>query len=223
MPTIGWLTVSAAESAAENTYLAGHWKQVVKWSQTLAEVLEDYLLGDWLQNTKTEKGKIDPGHWFESPSPQGWVSHLESGLAWAAVAGHWQSVDRLLVFPQPKIQADDGKKAVREYYLGLARWWKDPSDLAWIDDVKQAGGAGSKNYHVLCDAVAAITATDAKALGKALTKNVQDFLKLRKHDSQFPWGATFLWNVARRNGLKCTVAEGVAPFLFELPEFLDRA
>jgi hypothetical protein len=203
-----------SELATLGSYLAGHGEIFSKWSRIAADSVIYYLFGDWREKQKHDDGTIDPDRWFEEQPAMTWITYIEDGLCWASVGGHWELVDKLLKFPQPKIAADDDGKVARGYYLGLAAWWKNPQNLAGIKETKELRGAGSKAYHLLCDAVAAIAAGDKPALEKALDQYIQLFLKRRDHEEQFPINATFLWHVARRKGLKPELPEETAKYIF---------
>ena len=214
---VAWFLVSDSSSVAERSYLAGHEDVVAEWSRIAAESVIYYLLGEWRNKQKHDDGTIGPDRWFrEKPSSMNdtWVMYFEWGLCWAAVGGHWNLVDKLLTFPEPSIEADDDGRVARGYYLGLATWWKNPKDVDWIDEVKGLRGAGSNAYHLLCDAVAAIAASEQQALERALDQYVKLFVKRRDHEEQFPVAATFLWYVARRKGLDPRLPDETAKYIF---------
>ncbi len=212
-----WLVMSYATDAAKGAYLAGDWSTCGQWCRKAAAAGIDYLLGDWRNQVKTDDGKIDPAWWFEKPDGMDWVLYLDETLAWSAIGGHWDLVDKLLTFPRPEIAPDSDGKVARAYYLGLARWWQDDADVSWIAELKKLRGAGSKHYHLLADIVAAIHSGDSKALAKSFVQHVKHFLKARDSDQRFPLGASFLWNVARRRDLACEVPDDTGKYLFTLP------
>ena len=214
---IAWFLMSDSEWVAENSYLAGDQATCTKWSRIAAESVVYYLFGDWKKKQKHDDGTIDPERCFRvQPSALNltWARYLADGLCWGAAGGHWELIDRLLAFPEPTIQADDDGEVARDYYLGLARWWKDPQDIAWIKEVNELRGAGSKAYHLLCDAVAAIAIGEKRSLEKVLDQYVKLFIKRRTHDQQFPIAATFLWYVARRKGIRLELPEESAKYIF---------
>jgi len=206
-----------SETAAKWSYLAGHQGPFAEWSRIAAESVVYYLFGDWKKKQKHDDGTIAPERWFrEQPSALNmtWVMYLADGLCYGAAGGHWDLVDKLLTFPEPTIQPDSDGKVARDYYLGLASWWKDPQDIAWIKEVNELRGAGSKAYHLLCDAVAAIAIGEKRSLEKVLDQYVKLFIKRRTHDQQFPIAATFLWYVARRKGIRLELPEESAKYIF---------
>lgn len=213
-----WHSWGIAQLSAKSSFVLGRWEECRDWCKKAAITSIFCLLGDWREKTPTEDGQIGRRAWFARFPADNWTMVLGDGLNWAAVGGHWDSVDELLLFPQPWVAEDYEGKAARSYYLGLARWWKDKQDLVWIDEVKQLRGAGSKGVHLLCDAVAAISQRDAEATASTLKKYVEWFLKRRDHEEQFPVSATFLWHVARRSGLEIELPEEIDIYLFRLPD-----
>jgi hypothetical protein len=214
---IAWSLIGDSESAAKWSYLAGHSDAFAKWSRIAAESVIYYLFGDWKNKQKHDDGTIDADRWFRvrpSSLNMTWTTYLNDGLCWAAVGGHWELVDKLLTFPQSDIEADDDGEVGRGYYLGLAAWWNDEKNLGWIKEVKELRGAGSKAYHLLCDAVAAIAARGKPALEKSLDQYVKLFVKRRDHEEQFPIAATFLWHVAGHKGLNPELPEDSAKYIF---------
>lgn len=221
---LAWFLESKADMAVKALYLRGRWRECREWCRKMGEAAAYFLMGDWKAKQPHDDGTIDPDAWFEKKATMTtWVIYLEHGLGWSAIGGHWDVVDRLLEFPTEKILADSDGKAPRSYYVGLARWWKNEDDLAWIEETKEIRGAGSKGIHLLCDAVAAIAARDSKALAAALKKYIPWFLKQRPHDQYFPIGAMFVWHVARRKGLEIDLPEDVDKFFFRLPEETEAA
>jgi hypothetical protein len=211
-------SVMDAVMVSASTFLAGDWNTCRTWCRKTGQALEYYLLGDWTQKETHDDGTIDAKRWFEQEPCATWVQCFDMDFGWVAVGGHWDLVDRILQFPQPSIGDDGHGRASRAYYMGLAQWWADRTKIGWIDEVNQLRGAGSKGYHLLCDIVAGIVAADRTALQKAFPKYVQYFLKQRDHDEQFPMAATFLWNVAQREGIAPELADDTDMFLFRLPD-----
>ena len=210
--------VMNANLVVDTFYLQGRWQKCIEWCRKLGEATDNALQGDWRQKDRHEDGRVDPDAWFEKSPCLPWGIYFSDGLAWSAIGQHWQLVDRLLAFPTEKTVPDRQGRAARNYYVGLARWWKDPMDLAWISSVKGARGAGSKGYHLLCSAMEAISKSDPKATATALQKYVEWFLKQRLHEEQFPLNASFLWQVARRQRMTLAVPEEIDRFLFRIPE-----
>jgi hypothetical protein len=219
VPIMGYCLWSAACSGAMYSHLLGRWQECIDWGTKTANAAIFYLLGDWHETTiNDETGQKGRDGWFGRFPASNWTMYLDEGLCWGAVAGCWERIDRMLTFPEPWIAEDYEGKALRGYYLGLARWWKDPTDVAWIDDVKQLRGAGSKGVHLLSDAILGISRRDAQTTAVALKKYVQWFLKRRDHEEQFPVQATFLWHVAQRKGLTLELPEDIQIYLFRLPD-----
>lgn len=211
---VAWFLMSDSEFVAKQSHLAGHQETTTEWSRIAAESVVYYLLGDWKSIERHEGGVVDASRWFRQQPADTWVMYLEPGLCWGAFGGHWDLVDELLSFPKPDIQPDDDGRVARDYYAGLASWWRDPASLDWINEVKGVRGAGSKGYHLLCDAVAAIAAADRTALERSFDQYMKLFLKRRAHEEQFPVAATFLWYVARRRGLTPELPEETAKYIF---------
>lgn len=222
-PSVDWLThayllASGANRIASASYLLGHWNVAKEWSGKTAEAGINYLFGDWKYKTTHDNGKVDAEAWFEQEPSIKWAEYLSQSLAWAAIGDYWNYVDRLLEFPTPRVTSDSDGRIARDYYLGLARWWKDASDVSWIADVKQVRGAGSKGVHLLCDAVRAIQCGNGDSVTSALKSYVEWFLKRRAHNDQFPLPAMFIWHVARRKGLTVHLPENIDMYIFHLPE-----
>lgn len=207
-----------ANIVVDTYYLQGEWTKCVEWCLKLGEATDNALQGDWRYKDFREDGRIDPDAWFEKSPCLTWVMYLSDGLAWSAIGQHWALVDSLLAFPTEKTVPDDDGRAARNYYVGLARWWKDSADVAWIGSVKEARGAGSKGYHLLCVVVEAISKKDPQTTATALQKYVEWFLKQRLHEEQFPLNASFLWQVARRQGMALSLPDEIDKFLFRIPE-----
>ena len=211
---VAWFLIGDSEATSKRSYLAGDQETFTKWSRIAAESVVYYLFGDWRNKQKHDNGTVDADRWFQQEPVMTWVIYVADGLCWAAAGGHWDLVDKLLTFPQANIAADDEGRVARGYYLGLASWWNNPEHLTWIGEVKELGGAGSKAYHLLCDAAAAIAASNKAALEKSLDQYVKLFIKRRDHEEQFPVAATFLWYVARRKGLRPELPEESAKYIF---------
>lgn len=208
---------STSSLIAEAYYLEGAWANAIVWARRVGDALSYYYFGDWTARTTHDDGLIDVGRWFRVESMM-WTVYLDMDLAWVAVGRHWDFVDKILEFPTQEILADDQGPAARAYYLGLARWWRDRADVAGLEEAKSTRGAGAKMYHLLADIALGITNRDERGLATAFPKCVEHFMKRRDHDEQWPMSATFLWNVAKRDGLQVSLPEEAACYLFEIPD-----
>lgn len=214
-----WLLLAFAEAAAKYSYLAGNWSVCAQWCRITADEGIYFLFGDWREREVNKEGKIDPKCWFEEPKTREyWALYLEEALGWVAVGHCWDGVSQLLQFPRPEVGVDDDGPVPRAYLLGLARWWRDRQDIAGVEEAKRVRGAGSKYYQFLCDIAVEIPTKNQATLQKLFPKCVEHFIKRRDHEEHFPLAATFLWNVAKRDGLKVQVPEEIAKFLFEIPQ-----
>jgi hypothetical protein len=200
-----WFLWTFAESAANYSYLLGDFPACREWSGKVARAAIQHLFDAW------------PGRAKQARQTPNWVTELESGVGWSAIAGHWDDVERLLKFPNTELKPDLEGRAACAFHQGLARWWENDREVNWVAEVKTIRGAGSKTYHTLADIVAAISAEDSKAIQKAFSRHVEYFCKQRPHEQMFPIVASFLWNVARKRGLACELPENIANLLFAIP------
>ncbi len=217
LQSVAWDLLSAARGVAEKSYLAGRFEICREWCGHVGDAACYFLLGDWMEKVPNDDGIIDPHCWYEAQPCWTWTLYLEMGLGWSAIGGAWDIVDSLCEFLTPKIEYDDeGGKVGREYYLALADWLRG-NDVSRVEEVKRLRGSGSKSYHLLCDIMTAIEDGQEAQLAKAFTVYVKHFLKRRRHEQHFPLDATFLWNYAKKKGVRCELAEDTSIYLFELP------
>jgi len=220
---LSWLDLAGnqadrAARIAENLYLSGRWSECIEWCHKTWEAHEYYFFGDWQEKEPHDDGLIDRRMWFEEEPTMTWAQYFDLFVPWVAVGHYWDLVSRLFEFPRPGVGADLDGPAPRAYYIGLAQWWRDRQDTQGLEEAKSVRGAGSKYYHLLCDIAMGISVQNEATLKKAFPKAVQHFLKRRDHEEQFPMAATFLWNVAKHDGIILEMPEEISKFLFEIPE-----
>jgi hypothetical protein len=197
---MAWLRCSVSDTLCVVYYLRAERQETRQWAIEAVAGVEYYLFGDWREKAITDEGGVDPDWWFAQSIS--WTDQLCDGLCWGAVFGLWESIDKLMAFPTEKIGKDLEGAVPRAFYIGLARWWADHEDVSWIDDVKDMRGAGSKDYHMRCDVLNAISAQDVSLVSKTFTEYLQFWVKRIKDCPQrLPKGAAFLYHVAQREGM----------------------
>jgi len=194
--------VSKANGLASQWFLLGEWNKFKQWSPTLLECVEHYFFGAFRLEEK------DFGTW---------VYKLGQGLGWGSVGGLWSSIDKLLSYPIDTLPPDEEGQCAHQLYIGLAQWWKNRSDLDWVDQVKNVRGVGSKYYHLLADCVRSIATKDNPGFNKNIEKCIQQYYKSSRGAFEFPMAAIFLRNLAEREGMTVSVPEDVDKYLFKLP------
>lgn len=212
-----WIRSEGAESLAMASYVNGEWPEFIKWSLRTGETLRYYLLGEWMEKEPHDDGEIKPNRYFRE-EPETWCLVMDFNLPWVAVGCHWNLVDEIMKFPASDIAADGSGQVAKAYYLGLADWWRNRENTAGLQAARETRGRKSRLYHELCNSAVAISEKDTATLGKRLTKYVELYLKQRDHDQQMPMPATFLWNVAKKDGLEVGVDPEIGKYLFEIPD-----
>ena len=197
---MAWLRCSVTAELCGVYYLRAEWQQGQRWAVEAVTSVKYYLFGDWREKEVTDEGTVDPEWWFSNGT--GWTGQFCDGLCWGAVFGLWDSVDKLMTFPTEKIAKDMEGAVPRAFYIGLGKWWTDRSNLSWIADVKNMRGAGSKDYHMRCNVLEAISTGDVSLTSKSFAKYLQYWInRIKSSPQRLPKDAAFLWHVARREGI----------------------
>ena len=201
--------IDVADICAQDSYLLGQWDECRVWSKKLCASTLYYFFGSWKSQQTHDDGKINEDRWFGKEPALDWCDYLRSSLCWSGVFRSWELTDALMKFPREEVCADSDGHVQRAFYLGLAKWWRNSSDMSWIEDVKNIRGSGCRGFHILCDACRDISISDNESLTENLNAFVRQFIEKRDHDEQFPLDASFLINVARRIDLECDLDAGL--------------
>jgi len=212
-----WLMCTVSHDLCTGYYLRGEFNEARCWAVEAVNAVEYLLFGDWREKEVTDEGTIDPVWWFSHET--GWTLEVAGGLCWGAVFGLWDSIDKIMAFPTEKIGKDLEGPVPRAFYVGLAKWWADRAELSWVADVKSMRGAGSKDYHLRCDVLQAISSGDSSLASKAFTKYLQFWVKQIKDCPQrLADAAAFLWHVAKRDGIVIELPDDLSIHVVSIPD-----
>jgi hypothetical protein len=213
-----WLAGSVVQTLCAVYYLRGDWQEVQRWGAEMANVVEYYLFGDWRESALTDEGLVDPEWWFKTLGST-WTHQMAHALCWSSVLSLWDHIDKLLTFPSEEVKKDLQGAAPRAFYIGLAKWWRDHADLSGLEDAKKIRGAGSKDFHMRCDVLTAISSGDAAMVQKSFIAYLKFWVKrVKRWPQDLALGPTFVWHVARREGFVVDLPDELSIHVIVLPD-----
>jgi hypothetical protein len=197
-------------------YLRGEWDEMCGWAARNVACVDEYLFGDWRNIALTDNGIVEPDWWFRSGI--GWTLDIAHALCWGSVTGMWDEVDRLLMFPTEKVAADTEGARARAYYLGLARWWRDRSDVEWTNVFRNGRDSEGKDYLLRSDVLVAIGSGEVVTVANAVRTYLEFWLRTMKTSPQhLAQEGSFLWHVAQNMGFRITLSEELAKHVIVVP------